>query len=181
MRVIKGSLKGRNILVPPDTRPVSRHIRKACFDILGEEVKGAKVLDLFAGSGALGIEAFSAGAASVVFVDNSVKSIEAVRKNVACLPPPAFQVYRADAFRSVAGFAARRCIFDFIFLDPPYYKGMLIKALQALEEYDILAAAGYLVCFSCGKDEVLTESVKFAPILDRKYGQSRFLIYRKNE
>lgn len=166
--------------MPAAVRPVSQQMRKSCFDILGEEIRGRAVLDLFAGSGALGIEAFSSGARKVVFVDRDKKCIETIKKNIARLGPADWaQVYLVDAFKVIEGFSAQNRVFDFIFLDPPYYQGILIKALQALEEYDILATASYLVSFSYRKDEVFQEESKFAPILDRKYGQSRLLIYRK--
>ena len=106
MRVIAGTYGGRRLQAPPGeaTRPTSDRVREALFSILGDRVDGARVLDLFAGSGALGLEALSRGAASATFVDSAPAAIRAVRANLAALGAEA-EVVRADALR---GSAARR-------------------------------------------------------------------------
>ena len=121
MRVVAGTAKGRPLVTPPgtDTRPTSDRVREAIFSSLGslDVIAGARVLDLFAGSGALGIEALSRGAASAVFVDNSAKAIECVRANLEKTGfdgPAVSQVIRADAHRYDDG------PFDLALLDPPY-------------------------------------------------------------
>jgi 16S rRNA (guanine966-N2)-methyltransferase len=117
MRVVAGIAKGRALAAPPgtDTRPTSDRVREAIFNALGslDAVVGARVLDLFAGSGALGIEALSRGAASATFVDTSAKAVDAVRAN---LESTGFEgtVIRTDAFRYDDG------PFDLALLDPPY-------------------------------------------------------------
>ncbi|MEA3019159.1 MAG: hypothetical protein QOI47_683 [Actinomycetota bacterium] len=117
MRVVAGTAKGRRLVAPPgsDTRPTTDRVREAVFNALGslDAVTGARVLDLFAGSGALGIEALSQGAASVTFVDNSAKAVDAVRTNLATAGLEG-TVIRADAHRYDDG------PFDLALLDPPY-------------------------------------------------------------
>lgn len=117
MRVVGGTAKGRRLVTPPgtDTRPTSDRVREAIFNALGslDAVAGSRVLDLFAGSGALGIEALSRGAAGAVFVDSSPKAIEAVTENLATTGLDG-TVIRADAHRYDDG------PFDLALLDPPY-------------------------------------------------------------
>jgi len=182
MKILKGELKGRNLLVPKGVRPVSVRVKKSCFDILGQELENSRVLDLFAGSGALGIEAISLGAGSVEFNDSNRGCISVIKKNIAALRVESkAEVGQKDAFSAVKDFATYKRQFDLIFLDPPYHKGMLIKALQLLEGYDILAPCGYLIALCYSKDEFIEDSSKLALIVNRKCGQTRLLIYRNDE
>jgi 16S rRNA (guanine966-N2)-methyltransferase len=121
MRVIAGLYKGRRLAAPAgrETRPTSDRVREALFSVLGDRVGGARVLDLFAGSGALGIEALSRGAATATFVDAAPAAIKALRANLEPLDAPA-ETRKADALRflDAASRAARQ--YDLVFLDPPY-------------------------------------------------------------
>jgi 16S rRNA (guanine966-N2)-methyltransferase len=182
MKILKGSLKGRNLSCPGQVRPVSVLVRKACFDILGDEVNGKRVLDLFAGAGSLGIEAISVGAKEVVFVDIQRNCTEAIKKNLELFKVTSkAQVYVKDAFTAVMDFYAAKEAFDIVFLDPPYYQGTLRKILQTLEGCDIVIPFGYLVGFCYAKDDFVREIKGFSLIVEKKYGQTVFLIYRKNE
>ncbi len=120
MRVVAGALRGRRITAPPgrETRPTSDRVREALFAILGD-LAGLRVLDLFAGSGALGIEALSRGAASAVFVERAPRVAEVVRGNLAALGLEA-RVVRADARAHLRDASARADAYDLVFLDPPY-------------------------------------------------------------
>ena len=179
MRILAGELKARNITVPLGIRPVSLRVKKSCFDVLADEIRAKSVLDLFSGSGSLGIEALSRGAKKVVFMDSNQSCILAIKENIHGLRiADRAQVYFRESLAGIKKFAANNVIFDLIFLDPPYYKGLLIKTLQALEEYDILATSGYLVAFCYSKDKYLTKSNKFEIIFQRKYGQTVLLIYK---
>jgi 16S rRNA (guanine(966)-N(2))-methyltransferase RsmD len=180
MKVLKGKLKGKNIISPSNIRPLSVRVKKACFDILREEIKGKVILDLFAGSGSIGIEALSSEAKEVIFVDNKRRCRDTIKKNLTLFKlMPKAEVYLKDAFRIIKDFSRQKRIFDLIFLDPPYYKGMVKKSLQILEEYDILASLGYIVCFSYLKDSFNEKCHRYLLILNKKYGQTRLLIYRK--
>ncbi|MDD5584858.1 MAG: 16S rRNA (guanine(966)-N(2))-methyltransferase RsmD, partial [Candidatus Omnitrophica bacterium] len=181
-KILKGSLKGRNLVCPAQARPVSVLVRKACFDILGEEIGGKRVLDLFAGAGSLGIEAISAGAKEAVFVDIRHDSIKTIKKALELFKITSkAQVYVKDAFKAVQDFYACKEVFDIVFLDPPYYQGTLRKILQTLEGYDIVIPFGYLVGFCYTKDDFVREIKGFSLIVEKRYGQTVFLIYRKNE
>jgi 16S rRNA (guanine966-N2)-methyltransferase len=121
MRVIAGEYGGRRLQAPPglDTRPTSDRVREALFSILGERVRDARVLDLFAGSGALGIEALSRGAREATFVDNAPPAIRAITANLEALGADAI-VTRAEARRFLGGASRSGRSYDLVFLDPPY-------------------------------------------------------------
>jgi 16S rRNA (guanine966-N2)-methyltransferase len=121
MRIVGGLFGGRRLVIPKDARvrPTADRVREAWMSILGNELEGARVLDLFAGSGALGLEALSRGAESATFVELNPPSIRALEQNIAALGvADAVTVHRADAMR----FAERlpSAAFDIVFADPPY-------------------------------------------------------------
>lgn len=121
MRVIAGSYRGRRLQAPPglDTRPTSDRVREALFSILGARVEDARVLDLFAGSGALGIEALSRGAREATFVDSSATAIRAIGANLEAVGAEA-TVVRAEARRFLGRASRGARQYDLVFLDPPY-------------------------------------------------------------
>ena len=121
MRVIAGTYRGRTLKAPPgeSTRPTSDRVREALFSILNGRIREARVLDLFAGSGALGLEALSRGAALATFVDTDPKAIAAVKANLDALKTVA-EVRRNDALRFLSAAPARGAQYDLVFIDPPY-------------------------------------------------------------
>jgi 16S rRNA (guanine966-N2)-methyltransferase len=121
VRVIAGTYGGRRLQAPPglDTRPTSDRVREALFSILGSRVHGARVLDLFAGSGALGIEALSRGAGEVTFVDSAAPAIRTIGANLEALGADAI-VMRSEARRFLGGASRGARQYDLVFLDPPY-------------------------------------------------------------
>lgn len=147
MRVITGSARGRRLreLEGMETRPTTDRVKEGLFSIIQFEIEGRRVLDLFAGTGQLGIECLSRGAASVVFVDQRQDAVRLIRENLAVTD-------LADRARVVCGGAAEflagtRETFDLIFLDPPYGTGLLEDVLQrcSLTEFDILNPHGIIV------------------------------------
>ena len=143
MRVITGTARGRRLAEPAnmDIRPTTDQVKEAIFNIIQFDVEGRRVLDLFAGSGQLGIEALSRGAASCVFVDSSREAQKLVRENLSrCqLTGTVLQSDGVDYLR-------RREKFDLIFLDPPYGKGLEGRAIEGIIEFDILSKGGIIVC-----------------------------------
>ncbi len=121
MRVIAGTYRGRTLKAPPGaaTRPTSDRVREALFSILGARVDDARVLDLFAGSGALGLEALSRGARAVTFVDDAAAAIRAIRANLDALKADA-EVHKIDAIRFISAASGNAAQYDLVFLDPPY-------------------------------------------------------------
>lgn len=135
MRVISGIAKGMRLKVPPGhkMRPTSDMVREAIFDILGPAAEGARVLDLFAGTGALGIEAVSRGAAYALFVDDGVQARALLRNNIETLGLGGVtRIFRRDATK--LGPAHPLEPFSLVFLDPPYGKGLAEKALASARE-----------------------------------------------
>jgi 16S rRNA (guanine966-N2)-methyltransferase len=140
MRIISGSAKGRRLftLAGRALRPTADRVKESIFNMLGPSVAGSAVLDLFAGTGNLGIEALSRGAQSAFFVDGSAPSIAIIRKNlVLCAMTARAEVLQDDAFRAIALLRRRRRTFDLLFADPPYEQGFVEKTLKALAVHDI--------------------------------------------
>jgi len=182
MRVLGGKFKGRNIIVPSGIRPVSLRVKKSCFDILKGEIQGKRVLDLFGGSGSLGIEALSQGAKEAIFLDSDRRCVAAIRKNLTSLGfNPQQKVILKDSASGIKDFFTYKESFDIIFLDPPYHSGLLTKALQLLEEYDIVTPSGYIVTFCYTKGDFVQARRGFSLIVEKKYGQTLFLVYRRDE
>ena len=134
VRVIAGSAKGRRLKMVPgaSTRPVMDRVKEALFSILGSGVEGSRFLDLFAGTGSVGIEALSRGAARVVFVENDRLALRTIRENLALTAlAERAQVIPADVFRYLSRPPAEA--FEFIYIAPPQYQGLWAKTLQALD------------------------------------------------
>ena len=175
MRVVAGVYGGRRLVAPPGdaTRPTSDRVREALFSVLGVSVHGARVLDLFAGSGALGIEALSRGAASAVFVDRAPRAVTAVKANLEALGIEA-EVRRAEARAWLRTASARADAYDLVFLDPPYRRaGELGRELsEALAA--VLAPGARVVTESDRRDPLELK----LPLLDeRRYGDTVIRIH----
>ena len=142
MRIVAGSHKGARIYAPKgrDTRPTSDRVREAIFAILGS-VEGARVLDLFAGSGALGLEALSRGAASAVFVESDPTAVKTIERNLEKLALEG-RIVRADATRYLARTAER---YDVVFVDPPYEMVESLRMPLAEHLPRVLAEGGSVV------------------------------------
>jgi 16S rRNA (guanine966-N2)-methyltransferase len=142
LRIVAGKWRSRllDIADAPGLRPTSERVRETVFNWLAPLIQGARCLDLFAGSGALGFEALSRGAASVVFVDNSGSAIKAIEKSARALEAAGADIHRGDAADYVRN--ARPASFDIIFLDPPFADDRLDDLCALIEERGILAPGG---------------------------------------
>jgi 16S rRNA (guanine966-N2)-methyltransferase len=147
MRVISGIAKGRKLKSVPgtSTRPITDRVKVALFDILGGDVEGAAVLDLFAGTGGVGIEALSRGARRSVFVDLDPRSVRTIRENLAATRlGDRAEVIRSDSFRYLERKAHEA--FDLIYIAPPQYHGIWIRALERIDRGgDWLASDGMAI------------------------------------
>ena len=143
MRIVGGSRRGARIFAPKgrDTRPTSDRVREAAFGILGA-VDDLAVLDLFAGSGALGLEALSRGAASATFVESDPAALEAIERNLAKLELEGARVVRSDVVKHLAGTTDR---YDLVFLDPPYEMVESLRMPLAEHLPRVLAEGGFVV------------------------------------
>jgi len=141
MRVISGSAKGRSLKPVPGTgtRPTTDKVKEALFSMIGPYFDGGEALDLFAGSGGLGIEALSRGMERAVFVDSDRKAVETVKANVAAAKvDAAAEVYRSDAMLALKALAKRERAFDLVFLDPPYRMKNADEFLEFMEKQGLL-------------------------------------------
>lgn len=159
MRIIAGKLGGRRLDVPRGdrVRPTADRTKESLFNILGERCLGARVLDAFAGSGALGLEAWSRGASRVVLVEQDPVVLRVLQQNVAALVPEALaaqevRVVRADVMRACTSGALG--VFDLVFVDPPYRKGLAPPLVAALVTGGVLARGALVVVERDRRDEV---------------------------
>ncbi len=182
MRVVGGRLRGRTIAPPSsrDIRPTADRLRESLFNILmhayGDPVSGARVLDLFAGTGALGIEAVSRGAAFTLFVDNGAEARALLRQNVEALGLGGVtKVYRRDATK--LGPAHPLEPFALAFLDPPYGKGLAEQALASLREGGWLSPQALLVVEEATSAKFASPE-GFEELERRAYDDTEFVILR---
>ncbi len=148
MRIIAGSARGRRLKAPPGnlTRPTSDKVREALFSILGQPPTDAAVLDLFAGSGALGLEALSRGAVSATFVDDNNQALQTLRQNIDELDlARASQVVRGEAIRQLRRLARASARFHWIFVDPPYATQLAEQSLQEIAANQLLSPGGQVI------------------------------------
>jgi len=173
MRVITGTARGRRLREPVgmDIRPTSDQVKEAMFNIVQFDVEGRRVLDLFAGTGQLGIEALSRGAASCVFVDADRTAQALIRQNLVLTKLTGGQLVAGDAL----AYLPRGGRFDLIFIDPPYDSDLAVKALESIKAFDILSEGGIIVC-ETRREQVLPEL--FAHRKTYRYGKIVLTVYQ---
>jgi 16S rRNA (guanine(966)-N(2))-methyltransferase RsmD len=180
MRVITGKARGV-VLKTPDglqTRPTADRVKEALFSILHFDIPGARVLDLFGGTGQLGIEAISRGAQSAVFVDAGEAACKLIKENLRRAKMEGEgRVIRADYLDYLS-----RCreTFDIILLDPPYAEVFLENSLKKISEIDILKSGGIIVAERPVEKAILEEIPGFTKSKDYKYGKTFLTLYRKD-
>lgn len=179
MRVITGSARGVQLKTPEGlvTRPTTDRVKEAMFSIIQFDIPGASVLDLFGGTGQLGIEALSRGAQSAVFVDAGEPACRLIRENLKKTRLEGqIKVIRSDYMDYLS-----RCReqFDIILLDPPYAEVFLENALKCITEIDILRSNGIIVTERPLGKELLWEFPGYHRSKDYKYGNTLLTIYRK--
>jgi 16S rRNA (guanine(966)-N(2))-methyltransferase RsmD len=148
MRIITGSAKGTKLKTPRDRliRPTADKVKGSVFNVLGPKVVGANVLDLFGGTGNLGLEALSRGANSAVFVDQSETSIGLIKNNAASTKlADRVTIYRGEVLRTLDKFMATGKKFDLIFCDPPYNKGLVTAVLAKIDQSTLLTSGGTII------------------------------------
>ena len=180
MRVITGKARGIQLKTPDgmQTRPTSDRVKEALFSIIHFDIPGAKVLDLFGGTGQLGIEALSRGADNAVFVDAREDACKIIRENLKRTKMEAQgKVVRSDYLEYLR---RSREKFDIILLDPPYAEVFLENALNCIAEIDILQSGGIIVTERPLGKELLCEFEGLTRSKDYKYGNTLLTLYRKD-
>lgn len=175
MRVVAGRFGGRSLIAPRGsaTRPTSDRVREALFSILGDAVVGARVLDLFAGSGALGLEALSRGASEAMFVDSSGAAVAAIRRNLETLDVEA-EVRRQDALSYLSGASRDARQYDLVFLDPPYRRAIALGPELSAALSPLLAPGAWVVAES---DRRAPLELDLALLDERRYGDTLIRIH----
>lgn len=174
MRVIAGKYRGRTLQGPKHKglRPTADRVKEALFNIIGSRIVDADFLDLFAGTGGIGIEALSRGAASVVFSDMNPQSIKLLRQNVSFLEPQEkVYIYPLRAEKTIEVLAKEQKNFDVIFLDPPFDAGLLDETILQINEFNLLREAGWLIAEHPDKIELFKSGIcPFVKEGTRRYG-----------
>lgn len=176
MRITTGKYKGRVIKMPKGIRPTQNKARKALFDILGD-IEGLSFLELFAGSGAVGIEALSRGASELVLVEKDPAALAVLKQNLRSLGLVDSMVFPKEAEEAVKIFYKRKKRFNLIFLDPPYYNDLAKKTLQMLSGYDILAPNGLAVAQHFKKEILPGGFGRLKRVKEAGYGETILSLY----
>lgn len=179
VRVITGSAKGRRLLSVPGTgtRPVTDRVKESLFDILGADVEESTWLDLFAGTGSIGIEALSRGARRAVFIDKAHQAVTTIRRNLELTGFVAqSDLIRGDALHYIAQ-AAPGLHYDYIYVAPPQYEGLWATTLHALDEHPLLAPQGLVIVQIHPKEYAAARLATLELISERRYGSTLLLFY----
>ena len=186
MKIIGGKFKNRNFYMPKKIRPTQSVVRKAIFDILGQDIEGKEVLDLFAGSGAMGLEALSRGAQKVILVEKDPQCIDVLEQNMRLFGVSrgtrnraGYELFNLDSFAAVKLLHSQNQKFDFIYIDPPYRQDMGKKALKRLGACDILHPNCVVAVEHHSKDFLPPESIFLSLFKQRTYGTTRVSFYKK--
>jgi 16S rRNA (guanine966-N2)-methyltransferase len=175
LRIIAGDLKGRKLRTVNgmNTRPTANRTREAIFNILSFQISGSQALDLFAGTGAYGIEALSRGADSVVFLDRDNDSISVLQSNIKSLSlEKKTKIIQWDVVKNLNCLHPFKTTFDLVFMDPPYKMHMIEPALQNLHDSRSLAGSAKIVVEHYRKESILTGPLPFEITSQRKYGKT---------
>ncbi|MBV7503852.1 16S rRNA (guanine(966)-N(2))-methyltransferase RsmD [Bacillus sp. sid0103] len=184
MRVVSGICKGRPLKAVPGntTRPTTDKVKEALFNMIGPYFDGGIGLDLFAGSGGLGLEALSRGLEKVIFIDRESKAIQVIHENIkACKFEDQAEVYRNDADRALKALIKREICFDYIFLDPPYKKQQLVNLMEKMDKQNIVKTDGIIVCEHSFEVEIPKSVGGFSQIKHEKYGIIAVTIYKRTD
>lgn len=179
MRIISGTARGRKLKEPQgmDTRPTTDKVKESLFNIIQFELEGRRVLDLYAGTGQLGLEALSRGAERCVFVDQRREAAALVKENIKlCRFEDRSRVAQEE---SLSFLSACREKFDVVFLDPPYQSGLLEKSLEQLIRFDILREHGIIVCESGAEWTVPPLVPPYEAGREYRYGQIKLSLCRR--
>ncbi|MDD5439728.1 MAG: 16S rRNA (guanine(966)-N(2))-methyltransferase RsmD [Candidatus Omnitrophica bacterium] len=183
MRIIGGGLKGRKLdfIKSPDIRPTMDKVRQALFNVIASAIPGTSVLDLYAGSGAFGLEAISRGARSATFIDNNHRCIEIIKKNIEHVGVgDRATVMKMDVLRALDLLGRPESPhFDIVIMDPPYYKDLAKKTLIKLGLYDIVSPNNIIIIEHYRKDEVPDALDNLKRCAEKRYGDTLLSFYKK--
>lgn len=181
MRVVGGKYRGRTLYGPKHQglRPTADRVKEALFNIIGSRIEGGMMLDLFAGTGGMGIEALSRGADLVVFNDFNSQSIKLLGRNIELvkIPQVQFRVFQLPAAKALEVMTKEKMQFDFIFLDPPYEAGLLESVIFKIAESSLLQPTGLLIAEHPDRIELPDEVGPLVKQQIRNYGDIDLSIF----
>ncbi len=182
MRIVAGSAKGRVLAAPKSDdviRPTADRVRETLFNVLGQRCDGLTVLDLFAGTGALGLEAVSRGAIKAVLVDRDKEALELCRQNATALKfTDRVEIVPASAIAAIAMLGKKGRVFELVFSDPPYALTAGVSVLEALGQAKVVSEGGVVV-IEHGREEPLPQRVgDFTQIDERDFGTAVVTLFR---
>ena len=182
MRIIAGKYKGKVLseFKLSSTRPTADMVREALFDKIGLDVSGKTFLDLFAGTGAVGIEAISRGAKFCHFVDSQKEAINLIRSNIKKTDAQNYEIVFSSFEVALKNFAKSQTRFDFVFLDPPYATDFAETAINLIEKYDLLCDDGLLIWEHDSTKEEYIKS-NFQDYITKRYGKKYLTYIYKNK
>jgi len=185
MRVIAGEFKGRQLKAVPGktTRPTTDKVKEAVFQVMGPFFQGGACLDLFAGSGSLGIEALSRGIEQAIFVDKHPTAIHTIHENLQSVRMEHnTEVFRADVFRAIHAAAKRQLTFELILLDPPYKKVKYETFLHEIVRLQLIKSNGIIYCEHDLSEQLPPDGKHFKIIKQENYGGTvGITIYKRIE
>ena len=179
MRIITGKYKGRKLYTPKDrhVRPTSDRVKEAIFSMLGEAIMDNRVLDLFAGTGSLGLESLSRGASHCVFVDNNRESIQLIKDNIAHLGAARESTVISGDYRIALN--QMKDPFDLIFMDPPYHVEEIEDILLTIDKKGLLKEKGAIVVERDHRHTLPEEIGSYRTVKSKKYGMTRITFYQR--
>jgi 16S rRNA (guanine966-N2)-methyltransferase len=180
MRVIAGQCKGRQLSAVPgrSTRPTADRVKESLFSMIGPFFDGGIVLDLFAGTGALGIEALSRGCEKAYFVDHDRRAVETIRRNItSCHFRDAASIYCMDARKALALFAKTGAVFDYVFLDPPYRMRIIEDMIEMLVERGLLSRGAVIAAETRSDYDIAASVGPFRLRRHSRYGDTSLAIF----
>ena len=180
MQVSRGAFRGLklNTLAGSQTRPTTQKVKEAIFNMLAAKIADSVVLDVFSGSGALGIECLSMGAKQVYFNDSSKQACQIIKSNVIKLPAGNYQLFNLDYHDLFALMTKKKIQFDLIILDPPYHLHIIAQLINLIMVNNLLNKNGIIVVESSHKESAEIAGLGLKIIKDKKYGQTRILVYQ---
>ena len=184
MRVISGKARGLKLNAPKnqDVRPTTDRVKESLFNMINSYIMDSNILDLFAGTGSLGIECLSRGAKNCVFVDKSKDSINIVRSNVKkARVENESTILNVDFKDAVKRLSTQNQKFDVIFMDPPYYENMFIECLKSIDKFNLLDEDGIIVVEHDTKDLFEDSIGRLNKSREKKYGNTTLTFYKLEE
>lgn len=175
MRIITGRARGLQLTAPKnmDVRPTADRVKESLFNIIGSRIIEAEILDLFAGTGNLGLESWSRGARKITFIDESRESLRLVQSNITkCRAQADCTVLKGNAVNVMERLSQQGMRFDFIFCDPPYNKGWIAKVLDTAAKSPVIKNGGYLVIERSQHEEIKDLPKQFEIVRTEKYGET---------